>query len=48
MFILASGGSYITDREEQDAAVEFLTTMQMRMGWRTIHTINKLREQWQT
>ncbi|KAI0884272.1 uncharacterized protein GGS22DRAFT_189401 [Annulohypoxylon maeteangense] len=44
--ILAACGAYLTDAEEQDAAVEYLISMKRTTGWKTDHVIKDLREQW--
>ena len=45
--VLAACGMYLNNREEQDAAVEFLKWMTKRMGWQTSHIVRDLEEQWQ-
>ena len=44
--ILSVCGSYLHDRRDQEAAVDFLVGMQNTMGWRTTQIIQDLREQW--
>lgn len=44
--ILAVCGSYLHDREDQDAAIQFLQAMHKSMGWRTAPIVESLKEQW--
>ncbi|KIX94671.1 uncharacterized protein Z520_09717 [Fonsecaea multimorphosa CBS 102226] len=46
--ILSACGMYLNNRDEQEAAVNFLEQMTRRMGWQTSHIIRDLREQWQS
>jgi hypothetical protein len=43
---LSACGMYLTDPQEQEAAVEFLVSMETKEGWRTQHIINNLKAQW--
>jgi hypothetical protein len=44
--LLSACGAYIVDETEQKACVEYLTSLQRLIGWRTDKVINDLREQW--
>lgn len=46
--ILSACGAYIVDEREQEACVEYLTSLQTLIGWRTTGVIKDLREQWAT
>ncbi|USP74852.1 hypothetical protein yc1106_02126 [Curvularia clavata] len=45
--ILSACGAYITDRDEQNACVEYLKSLQALIGWRTDKVILDLQEQWE-
>ncbi|KAL6706842.1 hypothetical protein ACN47E_004985 [Coniothyrium glycines] len=44
--ILSACGAYIVDEREQEACVEYLTSLQRLIGWRTTNVIADLRQQW--
>ncbi|KAF2683356.1 hypothetical protein K458DRAFT_389969 [Lentithecium fluviatile CBS 122367] len=44
--ILSACGAYIIDRNEQQACVEYLESLQRLIGWRTDKVLADLREQW--
>ncbi|KAJ8114797.1 hypothetical protein OPT61_g3415 [Boeremia exigua] len=46
--ILSACGAYIVDPIEQDACVEYLHSLQRKIGWRTDKVIADLKEQWST
>lgn len=41
-----TGGMYLTDQFERDAAIEFLVSMNKRMAWQTGHIVQNLQDQW--
>jgi Fungal specific transcription factor domain len=45
--ILATCGAYLTDAQEQEAAIEYLRNVQRTMGWKTGAVIDDLRKEWQ-
>jgi hypothetical protein len=44
--LIISGGNYLTNRQEQEKAVEFLLEVDRKCTWRTSAIITRLREQW--
>ncbi|KAL5391438.1 hypothetical protein DPSP01_001306 [Paraphaeosphaeria sporulosa] len=44
--ILSACGAYIVDKAEQQACVEYLTSLQRLIGWRTDKVLAEVREQW--
>ena len=44
---MSTGGMYLHEEVERNAAVEFLKVMNKKMGWKTSHIIDDLRDQWQ-
>jgi hypothetical protein len=45
--ILSACGAYIVDKAEQQACVEYLTSLQSMIGWRTDKVLAEVREQWE-
>ncbi|KAL5412542.1 hypothetical protein PMIN04_009795 [Paraphaeosphaeria minitans] len=45
--ILSACGAYIVDKAEQQACVEYLTSLQTLIGWRTDKVLAEVREQWE-
>ncbi|KAL1595784.1 hypothetical protein SLS60_009473 [Paraconiothyrium brasiliense] len=44
--ILSACGAYIIDKKEQQACVEYLSSLQDMIGWRTDKVLAEVREQW--
>jgi cytochrome b561 len=40
------GGTYFSEREEQDAVIEFLNDIHTRGIWKTYSIVTRLQEQW--
>ena len=43
---LQTCGSYLSEPREQRAAIDLLSQIQRRIGWRTAHVAKDLKEQW--